>query len=134
MINYASGGIGTEIISNRLGVGPMHDCLTCAYEEFFLTAYTVGDVAMLVDIPANTGLELCDPALNNCANVGPKATEAFFPGDPSNVHHSDIGDFVKFANLHAGPKEQHITEIYWFPVHPSMNPVWMITASALRQV
>ncbi|MCB1958207.1 MAG: hypothetical protein KDG55_21220, partial [Rhodocyclaceae bacterium] len=30
MINYGSGGIGTEIIANRLGVGPMHDCLGCA--------------------------------------------------------------------------------------------------------
>ncbi|MFA9421851.1 MAG: hypothetical protein ACERLB_17030, partial [Gammaproteobacteria bacterium] len=27
MINYGSGGIGSEIITNRLGVGPMHDCL-----------------------------------------------------------------------------------------------------------
>jgi hypothetical protein len=35
MINYGSGGIGAEIIANRLGVGPMHDCLNCAYEEFF---------------------------------------------------------------------------------------------------
>ncbi len=44
MINYASGGIGTEILSNRLGVGPMHDCLNCAYEEFFLTHFTVGEI------------------------------------------------------------------------------------------
>ncbi len=57
MINYGSGGIGSEIIANRLGVGPMHDCLSCAYEEFFLTSFTVGDPAQLVDIPANTGLE-----------------------------------------------------------------------------
>ncbi|MBT3205031.1 MAG: hypothetical protein HOB14_19700 [Gammaproteobacteria bacterium] len=121
MINYGSGGIGSEIISNRLGVGPMHDCLNCAYEEFFLTAYTVGDVAMLVDIPANTGLENCDPALNNCAAVGPKATQAYFPEDPSNVHHSYTGDFVKFRNLHAGPKEQHI-----FHLH---NHQWLFNAN-----
>jgi len=112
MINYGSGGIGSEIIANRLGVGPMHDCLNCAYEEFFLTAYTVGDPAMLVDIPANEGLELCDPALNNCTAVGPKATEAFYPEDPSNVHHSYKNDFVKFRNLHAGPKEQHIFHLH----------------------
>jgi hypothetical protein len=36
MINYGSGGIGSEIISNRLHTGPMHDCTDCAYEEFFL--------------------------------------------------------------------------------------------------
>ena len=62
MINYGSGGIGSEIIANRLRVGPMWDCLNCAYEEFFLTAYTVGDVAMLVDVPANANLENCTPA------------------------------------------------------------------------
>jgi hypothetical protein len=111
-INYGSGGIGSEIIANRLRVGPMHDCLDCAYEEFFLTSYAVGDPAMLVDVPANTGLEACDPALNNCGAVGPKATFAFYPDDPSNVHHSYTGDFVKFRNLHAGPKEQHIFHLH----------------------
>ena len=49
MINYGSGGMGAEVVANRLGVGPMHDCLSCAYEEFFLSSHTVGDVAMLVD-------------------------------------------------------------------------------------
>src|SRR4051812_37431187 len=29
MINYGSAGIGSEIIANRLRVGPMHDCLDC---------------------------------------------------------------------------------------------------------
>ena len=121
MINYGSGGIGSEIIGNRLGVGPMHDCLGCAYEEFFLTSFTVGDPAMLVDVPANVGLEACDPALNNCLAVGPKATAAFFPEDPANVHHSYMGDFVKFRNVHAGPKEQHI-----FHLH---NHQWLFNAS-----
>ncbi len=121
MINYGSGGIGSEIISNRLGVGPMHDCLDCAYEEFFLTSSAVGDPAMLVDVPANTGLEACDPNLNNCLAVGPKATMAFYPDDSANVHHSYTGDFVKFRNLHAGPKEQHI-----FHLH---NHQWLFNAN-----
>jgi hypothetical protein len=112
MINYGSGGIGSEIISNRLGVGPMYDCLNCAYEEFFLTSFTVGDPAMLVDVPANAGLELCDPALNNCTAVGPKATKALFPDDPANVHHAYTGDFTKFRNVHAGPAEQHIFHLH----------------------
>jgi hypothetical protein len=85
MINYGSGGVGAEIIANRLGVGPMYDCLDCAYEEFFLTAYTVGDPAMVVDIPANVGLEACDPGLNNCEDVGPKATQAFPAISPSSA-------------------------------------------------
>ena len=57
MINYGSGGVGSEVIANRLGVGPMHDCLDCKFEEFFLSSYTVGDPAMVVDKPANFGLE-----------------------------------------------------------------------------
>ncbi len=53
-INYGSGGIGAEIYANRIGVGPAADCLECAYEEFFLSAWAVGDPAMVVDVPANT--------------------------------------------------------------------------------
>ena len=121
MINYGSGGIGSEIIANRLGVGPMYDCMDCAFEEFFLSSQTVGDPAMLVDVPANFGLEACDPALNNCGAVGPKATRAFYPDDPSNVHHSYTNDFVKFRNIHAGPKEQHV-----FHLH---NHQWLFNAN-----
>ena len=132
MINYASGGIGTEILSNRLGVGPMHDCLDCAYEEFFLTTFTVGDVGQLVDIPANAGLETITPqnVLNillaikagNLATLtaaeqqfvaamGPKATQVLYPGDPANINHSYTGDFVKFRNSHNG-FEQHVFHLH----------------------
>ncbi|MDH4228592.1 MAG: hypothetical protein OEW11_02445 [Nitrospirota bacterium] len=111
MINYGSGGIGTEIIANRLGVGPMYDCLDCAYEEFFLSAYTVGDPAMVVDIPANFGLENCAPDGTGCQAVGPKATYALYPDDPSNVHHSYLNDPVRFRNLHSG-KEQHVFHLH----------------------
>ncbi|MBI2217613.1 MAG: hypothetical protein HYU51_09980 [Candidatus Rokubacteria bacterium] len=120
MINYGSGGIGSEIIANRLGVGPMWDCLSCAYEEFFLGSSEVGDPAMLVDIPANVGLEACDVAGANCLDVGPKATKALFPDDPSNVHHSYQNDRVVFRNLHAG-KEHHI-----FHLH---NHQWLFDAN-----
>jgi hypothetical protein len=53
-INYGTGGIGAEILANRLGVGPMFACTECKYEEFFLSAWTVGDPAQIVDKPANT--------------------------------------------------------------------------------
>jgi hypothetical protein len=106
-INYGSGGIGSEIIANRLGVGPMWDCVDCKYEEFFLTSWTVGDPAMIVDIPANT-----TTGLNGDLDLGSKATKALFPDDPSNVHHSYLGDRVKFRNLHAGPKEHHIFHLH----------------------
>jgi hypothetical protein len=120
MINYGSGGIGSEIIANRLGVGPMHDCVNCAYEEFFLTSYTVGEVGQLTDIPANFGLEDCDPKLANCGAVGPKANYVLYPEDPSNIHHSYTGDAAAFRNLHAGPGEQHV-----FHLH---NHQWLFNA------
>ena len=114
LVNYGSGGVGSEIIANRLGVGPMHDCLDCAYEEFFLTSSAVGDPAMLVDIPANFGLEACAPSGAVCPARRHRARRpqrAFYPDDPSNVHHSYIGDHVKFRNLHTG-KEHHIFHLH----------------------
>lgn len=138
MINYGSGGVGAEIIANRLQAGPMQDCLDCAYEEFFLSSFAVGDAAMLVDKPANLVIGQCqpeyiamvkdpdDPSGNSeipdpryeserqAFCVQPKyqkAAEAYYPHDPANVHHSYIGDFVKFRNLHTG-KEQHIFHLH----------------------
>ncbi|WP_460423714.1 manganese-oxidizing multicopper oxidase MnxG [Pseudomonas sp. ZL2] len=112
MINYGSGGMGAEVVANRLGVGPMHDCLSCAYEEFFLSSHTVGDVAMLVDVPANVGLENIRPGQTPSAEqVGVKATMALYPAEPANVNHSYIGDMVKFRNTHNG-HEQHIFHLH----------------------
>jgi|DewCreStandDraft_2_1066082.scaffolds.fasta_scaffold00032_205 hypothetical protein len=100
--NYGTGGIGAEILANRLLVGPMHNCAECKYEEFFLTSWAVGDPAMVVDIPAN--------ARDSQGNliIGPKATKALYPDDPSNVYHSYLRDHVKFRIVHAGSKEHHI--------------------------
>ncbi|HET8890310.1 MAG TPA: hypothetical protein VFQ41_15520 [Candidatus Angelobacter sp.] len=101
-INYGTGGIGSEVIANRLGVGPQWNCAECKYEEAFLSSWAVGEPAMVVDIPANTR-----DALNNVIK-GPKATKALYPDDPSNVYHSYIGDHTKFRILHGGVKEHHI--------------------------
>ena len=112
-INYGTGGIGSEILANRLGVGPVFACNDCKYEEFFLTSWALGDPAMVVDIPANVGLENLAPGQTPPPGaVGPKATKAFYPDDPSNVHHSYIGDHVKFRNVHAGPAEHHIFHLH----------------------
>ncbi|MGH8508260.1 MAG: copper oxidase [Gammaproteobacteria bacterium] len=56
-INYGTGGIGAEIYANRIGVGPMGSCVDCKFEEFFLSAWAVGDPAMLVDRPANVNIQ-----------------------------------------------------------------------------
>lgn len=137
MINYGSGGIGSEIIANRLQAGPMQDCLDCAYEEFFLSAFAVGDAAMLVDKPVAMAVGRCQPEfvdaqyrkskglpfnashydsfLKHCDWKGMgkdvQATQAWYPHDPANVHHSYIGDAVKFRNVHAG-KEQHVFHLH----------------------
>lgn len=106
-MNYGSGGIGSEIIANRLKLGPMKDCVECKYEEFFLTSWVLGDPAMVVDVPATVNANGMGVVEN------PQfATKAYFPDDPSNVHHSYLNDRVKFRNLHAGPKEHHIFHLH----------------------
>ena len=70
-INYGMGGHRPEVWANRIKVGPMHDCATCRFEEFFLSSWAVGDPAMVVDIPANA----VDPKTNQI-KTGPKATKA----------------------------------------------------------
>jgi len=105
-INYGIAGIGAEILANRLGVGPMFNCTECKYEEFFLSSWAIGDPAQIVDKPANT-----TDKLGNLI-VGRKATKVLYPDDPSNVHHSYIGDPVKMRVVHAGPKEHHIHHLH----------------------
>ena len=113
-INYGTGGIGAEILGNRFGVGPMHDCVECKFEEFFLTSWAVGDPAMVVDVPANhpCTVEQIRAGTGCTPTPGPKATKAFFPDDPSNVYHSYLNDHTKFRVLHAGSKEHHIHHLH----------------------
>ena len=105
-INYGIAGVGAEILANRLGVGPMFNCTECKFEEFFLSSWAIGDPAQIVDVPANT--------TNSLGNLitGRKATKVLYPDDPSNVHHSYIGDPVKMRVVHAGPKEHHIHHLH----------------------
>ncbi|MDT5295841.1 MAG: manganese oxidase, partial [Acidobacteriota bacterium] len=71
-INYGIAGIGSEILANRLGVGPMANCVDCNYEEFFLSAWAIGDPAQLVDVPANAR------DLNGKLRLGAKATKVLY--------------------------------------------------------
>jgi hypothetical protein len=106
-INYGTGGIGSEILANRFGLGPMWKCNDCKFEEFFLSSWAVGDPAMVVDVPAAADFDPAHPPA-----PGPRATRAFFPDDPSNVFHSYLNDHVKIRNVHAGPKEHHIFHLH----------------------
>jgi hypothetical protein len=105
-INYGTGGIGSEILANRFGLGPMRNCNDCKFEEFFLSSWAVGDPAMVVDTPAAADFNPNNP------RRGIRATKALFPDDPSNVFHSYLNDHVKIRNLHAGPKEHHIFHLH----------------------
>lgn len=127
-INYGTGGIGAEIYANRIGVGPMAGCVDCKYEEFFLSAWAVGDPAMVVDVPANyvpppatppctfNALTTADTFNAKCVGrptvekppAGAKATKAYYPDDPSNVYHSYLNDHVKFRILHGGTGVTHV--------------------------
>ena len=96
-INYGFAAIGTEIIANRIHVGPEgihNDEVDLKFEEFFLSSWAVGDPAMLVDIPANESLP-------GGTNAGNPANTGLYPDDPSNVYHSYMRDHVKFRILNA---------------------------------
>lgn len=94
-INYGSGGLGAILLANRKKIGPAARCSECKFEEFFLESHPNGDPAMIVQRDANGN-----------------AIQALFPDDPSNVHHSYLGDPVRFRNLHAGPKETHVFHLH----------------------
>ena len=99
-INYGMAAIGPEVWANRTKVGPMAECATCKFEEFFLSSWAVSDPAMVVDFPANNHY---GDSANHVA-----ATKALFPDDPSNVYHSYMGDHVQFRILHAGTNITHV--------------------------
>jgi plastocyanin len=100
-INYGMGGIGAEVWANRIKVGPMYQCDSCKFEEFFLSAWASGDPAMVVDFPANS-------TVSGTGSKSVKATKALYPDDPSNVYHSYLGDHVEFRILHAGSNITHV--------------------------
>lgn len=94
-INYGAAALGPMVLASRKGVGPAAKCPECKLEEFFLTSWANGDPAMVVEKDEQN-----------------KAVKALYPDDPSNVHHSYLGDPVRFRNMHAGPKETHVFHLH----------------------
>ena len=87
-INYGTGGIGAEIYANRIGVGPMGDCADCKFEEFFLSAWSVGDPAMVVDRPANVSI------LNQAPPLATTPAAPTVPPPPPLCTTTQLGDTV----------------------------------------
>jgi Tol biopolymer transport system component len=94
-INYGSASLGAPLVANRKKVGPSKDCGECKFEEFFLESWANGDPSMVV----------------RTDSYG-RASEVLFPDDPSGVHHSYLGDPVRFRNIHVGPKETHVFHLH----------------------
>lgn len=94
-INYGSGGMGAMLLANRKKIGPAKDCPECKLEEFFLSSWANGDPALIVE-----------------KDKDGKGTKNLYQDDPSNVHHSYLGDPVRFVNIHAGPKETHVFHLH----------------------
>ncbi|MFT3779652.1 MAG: hypothetical protein QM772_15500 [Ottowia sp.] len=97
-INYGASGMGSAVMSTPLQrkVGVAANCPECRGEEFFLSSWANGDPALVLQWDA----------------AGKKPIGARYKDDPSNVHHSYLGDAVRFRNLHAGPKETHVFHLH----------------------
>jgi hypothetical protein len=99
-INYGSSGMGAMVLANRdptnrYASSDATTCVECKLEEFFLTAWVVGDPAMVLERDSHQ-----------------RAVQSLYADDPSNVHHSYMGDPVRFRNIHAGPKETHVFHLH----------------------
>ncbi len=127
-INYGTGGIGAEIISygaDTIETGPFGSphipagnsakCNDCKYEDAFLSAWAVGEPAMVVErAPAGVG----EPSATGAA------LQALYQDDPSNVYHSYLNDHVKMRVLHGGVTEFHIHHLHahqWLHTQDSDN-------------
>ena len=97
-INYGVSSMGSLLVSAQpqRGVGVVAKCPECRAEEFFLSSWANGDPALILKWDKD----------------GKKPVGAMYPDDPSNVHHSYLGDPVRFRNLHAGPKETHVFHLH----------------------
>ncbi|MCA0243585.1 MAG: hypothetical protein LCI02_22330 [Proteobacteria bacterium] len=97
-INYGVSSMGSTVYAAQpqRGVGPAAQCPECRAEEFFLSSWANGDPALVL----------------KWDDRGQRPVGARYPDDPSNVHHSYLGDPVVFRNLHAGPKETHVFHLH----------------------
>lgn len=101
-INYGTGGIGAEIYANRIGVGPMGNCVDCKFEEFFLSAWSVGDPAMIVDRPANVSI------LNQAPPLATTPAAPLVPPPPPICTTAQYGDTTPPTNPDPNCANAHV--------------------------
>lgn len=132
-INYGAAGVGSLVLANRKGIGPSRKCKECKLEEFFLTSWVNGDPALVL-ATIKDGQDNPIPLIENGRPVtdvdgNPQYRKrALYPDDPSNVHHSYVGDPVRFRNIHAGPKETHVFHLHahqWVQDKHDPNSVYL---------
>ncbi len=117
-INYGASGLGAMVVANRKKLGPSRECVECKLEEFFLTSWVHGDPAMVVGYKKDKEDQLIPIKTKDGKHAHDAEgrllfeKEAKYPDDPSNVHHSYLGDPVRFRNMHAGPKETHVFHLH----------------------
>jgi hypothetical protein len=112
-INYGADGIGSEILANRVGTGPEGGCVDCRFEEFFLSAWAIGDPAELVGKPDGLAPNPATrPVPYTPKTVLREDDNVKYPDDPSNVYHSYIGDRVVFRIVHAGQLVTHLHHLH----------------------
>jgi plastocyanin len=125
-INYGMAGIGSEIIANRVGVGPMGnpDAVDLKYEEFFLSSWACGDPAMVVDVPANAQNQVVDNPDQSLQVIGEPLFEI-------------VSTPAITASLSAGALPQAVLQAFsdnnialggtWKVSTPLNNVAWLIT-------
>ncbi len=113
-INYGVSSMGSLLMSTpafKKDIYPAKNCPECRAEEFFLSSWANGDPALILNY-----------------NEAGKPDGARYPDDPSNVHHSYLGDNVRFRNIHAGPKETHVFHLHahqWVPDSADPNSSYL---------
>ncbi len=121
-VNYGVSSMGSLLMSTpafKKDIWPAKNCPECRAEEFFLSSWANGDPALILKYDG----EKIDPKTGKAIPTGAK-----YPDDPSNVHHSYIGDNVRFRNIHAGPKETHVFHLHahqWVPDSTDPNSSYL---------
>jgi len=112
------GGIGNEILSNRLKVGASADCIECKFEEFFLSSWVLGDPAMLVDHPTGGSTPTPPQVTMNGSHSPTSASEQLKNPAAQAVVEAEKVQLIDEAAANLQPKHPKPTKAF-YPDDPS---------------